>query len=139
MNIKIDYPQPSEIEELYAHFISGSGHCAITLDKRDVNAIALHANKLLSLSATGEGEQAICEAFQSLSSALKQADISSINRVLIKIVYDDGLSIDDKEMCQLDTFMNMFNPETLFTIGYDENKLSNKEEVIICILASMIK
>ena len=89
MNIIINYPQPSEIEDLYAHFISGNG--TITLDKRDINAIALYAKKMLSLSVTGEGEQAICAAFQSLLSVLKQEDISSIDKVLIKIVCSGGI------------------------------------------------
>ena len=137
MNIIIDDPQPSEIEELYAHFISGNG--TITLDKRDVNAIALHTKRLISFSATGEGEQATCDAFISLSSALKQEDISSLNKVLIKIVCNGGLSIGDKDKCQLETFMNMFKPDTLFTFGFDENKSNDKEEVFISILASIIK
>ena len=137
MNIIINYPQPSEIEELYTHYISGNG--VITLDKRDVNAIAFQAKRLLSLSVTGEGEQAICDAFNSLSSVLKQEDISSIDKVLIKIVCSGGISFGDKEKCQLETLMNTFKPDTLFTFGFDENKSSGKDEVIIYILASITK
>ena len=137
MNIIINYPQPFKIDELYAHYITGND--TIALDKRDVNTIVLHAKELLSLSATGEGEQAICEAFNSLSSALKQEDVSSINKVLIKIVCKGGIFFGDKEKQQLETFMNKFKPDTFFSFGLDENKSSCKDEVIISLLASITK
>ena len=137
MKKKIYYhPQPSDLEELYAQYCFESDNSIITLDKRDVNSVALHATLLFSYSFTGTGECAIRETFESLVSAFVGENICAADKVLMRIVCKGGILFGCEGKHQLEAIMAKFNPDTSFKFGIDEKKSSEKE-VDIFVLVSI--